>query len=507
MSQEDINPYYQSGVTGVNHRRIDAASGEHPFGSEPKEFKADLRSLIKQVADDLYDTWEAAVREYLANAETACLKVEQYVESPEESPFDEVIVGDSYEPVIEVEWDKQEQKLSIQDNGIGMAAVEVDEVFRHIGRSAARDLGAMSGAFGMGSLSFSKFIGKNNTMIMLSHSRLNDDNAAYLVTLAGVEPIRGSLDGEQYGTRFELDQKSEDMDVRSAVETYASKMRVPVLYTEYDENGNEVFNEDWGDERLYDSYESDKNMQSFSKEGLFEAYMSPDASDETLLLSMPIDRNDTSNLETPYNFDIRLLDESGKVVESSNGHTGKVPVDRAEYNQMLLNARDDHIIGSLLSKQDVTAHLTETEHDYAMSKDVLESDQPLPRGNYEYIDSLDESDIGDKVVILGPHEGRTVVSDDEWNELPEGRASQFVPEDELEDYDASTGEGDLRLPEPTTDRSSLQSNETFWKYVSSEFNDLYDNEVERLRAELEGSSDPSARMENLSVPTKENIID
>lgn len=511
MSQEkDIDPYYQSGVSGVEHRDIGAAGSDHPFGDEPKEWEADLRPLIRQVSDDLYDSWKATVREYLANAETACLKVKRHQENPDESPWDEMIVPEGYEPRITVEWNKSEQKLSIQDNGIGMAAIEVDQVFRQIGRSAARDLGAMSGAFGMGALSFPKFIGRDNMMVMVSHSRLNDDNAAYLVTLAGVEPIRGSLGDAEYGTKFTLDQKESDMEIRQAVEKYAEWMRVPVLYRELDENGEEIFNEDWGDKRLYDDYGLGKYCDDFVVPGCFEAYMSADATGRTLLLSMDIDRNAGSQFSAPYPFDIRILDESGKVVESSNGNEGLMPVPRIEYDEMLLDARPDHITERLLSNQDVTAHLVpEVDADYVVEQELLDSDEPLPRAEYTTVDEVHPQDLSRGVteVIMGPHKGRTLVDEEQWSNLPEGRAESFVPEEELEEFDLESETGDLCLPEPTTDRSSLQSNDVFWRYVAQHFTEKYDTAIEEWRKELQSSGDTMAALDEMSPKTVADIKD
>jgi hypothetical protein len=506
MSNKEIEPYYQSGEAGVEHRSIDAAGSDHPFGDEPKEWEADLRPLIRQVADDLYESWEATVREYLANAETACLKVKRHSQNPEDSPFESMIGVDNYEARIVVQWDKAEQKLIIQDNGIGMAAVEVDEVFRHIGRSAARDLGTMSGAFGMGALSFPKFIGPENTMVMMSHSRLNDDNAAYLVTLAGVEPVRGSLDSEEYGTRFSLDQKEQDMAVRDAVRRFSEWMRVPVLYTEKDENGEEIFNEDWGDKHLYDDYDQGKYVDSFVVPGCFEAYMCSQAEGRTLLLSMEIDRGIDKTYDAPYPFDVRILDESGKVVESSNGHEGLMPIARMEYEQMLLDARPEFITDSLLSNQDVAVQsaLKNGDEVYVVEQERLHSDEVLPMGNYVTPDAEVDS-YGPKNVILGPHKGRVVVSQDEWEKLPEGRASQFVPEDELEPYDLDTGEGDLCLPKPTTDRSSLQSNETFWKYISGRFAGRYDDSINEWLDELNGVDDEEAAIRQMTPRTVSDV--
>lgn len=507
MSQnDDIDPYYQSGVAGVEHRDIDAAGNAHPFGDEPKEFEADLRPLIREVADDLYESWEATVREYLANAETACLKVERHVEDPESSPFARMTVDESYEPAIQVTWDRSEQKLKIQDNGIGMAAVEVDQVFRHIGRSAARDLGAMSGAFGMGALSFTKFIGNEKTMVMISNSRLNGDNAAYLVTLAGIEPIRGSLGEEEYGTLFSLDQRKKDMDIRPVIEKYAEWMRIPVLYRELDERGEEVFNEDWGGKRLYDEYSAGVYCDSFCVPGCFEAYMCEDATEKTLLLSMEIDRNANGSHSSPYDFDIRLLDESGKVVRSSNGNEGLIPVPRIEYDQMLLNERDDCITRELLSNQDVTAQVgrIDGEQVYQVSEELLNSGQPLPRA--KYVTSSDDVDeFGPEKVIIGPHKGRIVVSESEWSELDPGRAEQFVPEEELEEYDIESDEGDLCLPEPTTNRSKLKSNETFWKYIGQHFNERYDEAIDEWRKKLSQADDTLAALEEMEERTVADI--
>jgi hypothetical protein len=490
MSNETIEPHYQSGVRSVDHRDIDASGDGHPFGDDPKEFEADLRPLIREFADDLYESWEETIREYLANAETACLKVRDYVDAPNESPFDEMIVEQPYEPRIEVTWDRSEQKVTIKDNGIGMAAVEVDQVFRYIGRSAARDDGAKSGAFGMGALSFVKFIGTDNTMVMTTHSRLNDDNASYLVSLAGVEPIMGTMDDDEYGTKFQMTQKSDDFDVRDTVEKYAQWMRVTVIYREIDEDGAEVFNEDWGDRQLYDDYERGKYVGHHEKPGAFEAYCSPDASDRTLLLSMEIDRNCADRFGAPYSIDVRLLDESGKVVESSNGNEGLMPCSDHQYREMLMDARDEYVPEHLLSSDDIVARRGESgdEEVYLVDESVLDSDQPLPVAEY-VTDSEELDSFGPEEVILGPHQGRTVVDRDEWQKLPEGRASQFVPESELEEYDVETGDGDLCLPEPTTNRSSLQQNDKFWKYLANYFSDDLEETTQEYREKLQETDD------------------
>lgn len=496
MSQDEFEPRYSSGKTSVQHRNIDQAGDDHPFGEEAQSFEADLRHLIRKVADDLYESWEATFREYLANAETACLKVQEHLANPDESPYDNMIVSDSYQPKIGVEWNKKEDKVIIEDNGVGMAAAEVDEIFRQIGHSAARDDGSKSGQFGMGALSFVKLVGLDNAMLMTSHSRLNDDNAAYYVTLAGVEPIMGSLPDDKYGTKFQMTPQ-DDFSIRGAIEKYAEWMRVPVRYEEIGQDGSIDFQEDYGDKALYEDYEDNRICLGVRKENAFEAYASPDADARTLLLSMDIDRNDgqydPGQHQSPFPFDVRLLDESGKVIESSNGNENLMPVPRSDYEQMLKEARDPYITDDLLNQGDVVGQRVAdgpNEGAVLISDEVYNGPTPLPT-KYDYIVSPEDGDEpGDRVVVSGPHQGRVVVDDNEWEDLDKGRAKLYVPEDELEAYDLDSGTGDLCLPEPTSDRDRLQSHEKFWKYVGGQFAEQFDQKVDEVYEMIDGSADP-----------------
>src|SRR6056297_457566 len=483
MSEKEFTPKYDTGASSASFRNIDAAGDEpHPFGESPKPFSGEMKTLIRRVADDLYESWEATVREYLANAETACLRIEEHVSGENTIDHADVIADDSYQPKIEVEWNKEQNRLTIEDNGIGMAASEVDEIFRQVGHTTSFDDGDKSGQYGMGALSFVKLTGLDNAMIMTSHSRLNDDNASYYVTLGGVEPVMGSLPDDKYGTVFQMTPK-DSFNIRDTVADYAEYLRVPLRYEEIGEDGSVEFQEDYGDKKLYDNYDEKRICIGVEKPGFFEAYTSPEASGETLLLSMDIDRNDgkySSNQHTsPWSFDVRLLDESGKVVESTNGNEGLMPVPRSDYESMLKEARSDYITESMLAADDVKGQWVgdgPNEGSVLVSEDAL-SNKPLP-SSHDYItkDELSEDDVpGQTIVIFGTHKDRALLPEEQWSDLDEGRASQYVPEDALKPYDLDSGEGDLTLPQPTGDRDRLQGNETFWRYVADllgeEFND------------------------------------
>lgn len=521
MSNEEFEPSYQEGKSGVQHKNLGAAGDGHPLGQDPLEFEADMKRMIRKVADDLYESWEATVREYLANAETACLRVEQFLDDPDESllTVDELHgVDDGYEPRVEVTWDRSENRLDIRDNGVGMASAEVDEIFRQIGNSAARDTGQYSGQFGMGALSFVKLIGIDNSMIMTTHSRQTDENFSCYVSLAGPEPIMGEMPEDQYGTKFQMTPKT-DSDgnlsvgsIRDAVERYAEWMRVPVIYREFDEEGSEVYNEDWGDKSLADEYDPSMITMQVESDGDFVAYCSAEAEGETLLLSMPIDRNDGGyggdKHGAPFPFDVRLLDESGKVIRSDNGHEGLMTAVRSDYENMLKEAREPYITRDLLSSGDIIAqHVAEgpNEGRTAVDADVLGGDRPLPTG-YDFVPKSElspDDEPGDAEIIFGPNKGRQLVSEDEWDDMDEGRAAQYVPEDELEEFDVEDETGDLTLPEPTSDRDRLQEHTVFWEWLGQQFSEQFEDQIVEVFEKIDGADDPLQAILDLDP---ENIV-
>jgi len=508
MTETDTEVDIQEGNHAVSHRNI-SSPDDHPFGEDAKSFRADLKVLIRRVADDLYSSWEATIREYLANAETACLRVQEYIETGESTMFDgDLIVEDSWQPRIEVEWSKKENKLTIKDNGIGMSANTVDQVFRQIGRTTNRDDGKYAGQFGQGVLSFVKLAGLDNAAIMTTHSRINDDNASYYLTLGGVEPIQGSLPDDEYGTAFQMTPK-EEFDIREAVETYAEWMRVPVRYHEYDKNGEVVFQEDWGNKALYDEYDDSRICIGLRSTEAFEAYCSPESADKTLLLSMDVDRNDgkysPGQHGAPFSFDVRLLDESGKVIEcgcDEADHEGLIPTAETDYREMLASARDPHITESMCSGTDILAQRVAdgpNEGKMVVKESALHGSQPIP-SKYSYItknELSDEDEPGETEVIFGPNEGKIIVPEEEWESMDEGRAAMYVPENELSEYDIETGDGDLCLPEPTSDRDRLQSHEVFWEYLGYQFAEKFDEKTREVYQLIEGVDNSMEELKNV----------
>lgn len=503
---EDVGEInYGKSIDAASHRHMDASGDGHPLGDDPMDWEVgNMRSLIKNIADDLYNSWESGIREYLANAETACLRTQEYVETGESDLFSgDLIVSDDYEPLIEFEWNKQENRVTIKDNGIGMSRYTTKKVFKMIGHSANSSAGSYGGQFGQGVLSYVKVEGEDDSMLMVTHSRQNGDNYAANISLAGPEPVMGRLGDDEYGTKFEMTPKNPDWNIRQAVDKYAEYLRVPVRYTEIDQNGAENFNEDYGGKTIHDDFGEDEIIADIQMEGAFTAVASPNASGKTLSLTMPIERNgDVTVSELDTAVDLQLHDESGKVIASDNGHEDKVPVSRSEYNARLMEQVDDIIPKSALDRTDVIGQTVEAgpnEGAAALTNDTF--DKRFPDGNTDqYVpkrDLTDDDVPGETSVIEGEHVGRTVVGRDEWEEVTESLLPNLVPEDELESYDVATGSGDLRLPRPKSDRDSLQDNEVFWEYVSEELDSQVSEIVEAIKDFVENSDDPTERLREL----------
>ena len=452
-------PEIQTGTKAVEPTDLDAAGDDHPLGQDASELTGNLQVLIRDYAEGQYSSWEETLREYIANAETACVRVQQRLNEGKS-----VIAPDNYEPVIEITWDRKEQKLVIRDNGIGMSSHEFDNGYGHVGASVSRDTGDRLGQFGVGALSFVQIVGVDDHILVKTHSRITDEDYAAYFSLGGPTPLMGGLGENSYGTEFEMTPKEDyGTDMRDAVRKYSEYCSVPVRYEEYDDSGQHAFDEDYGDKRLIDDLSENRVAIEFEKEGYFRATCAPECDGKTLLVSMPIDRNDgsrgSSKHKAPFTFDVRLLDETGRVVKGPN--EGLIPCGRREYENMLLQARDPYITPSHVDQHDGVG---------------------VDGENVQVTELTDEELVGREVVV-GENKGKQIVSEDEWRDMDEGRAAQYIPENELSDED-------ITMPEPTTDRGRLKDNREFWKWLSERVEEKFYSSVSAVMQEVEGADDP-----------------
>lgn len=158
---------------------------------------------------------------------------------------------------------------------------------------------------------------------------------------------------DTYGTQFEFMCKDgiTARDIRNWVRNCAEWARLPVIYREFDENGSEVFNEDYGDKTFKSTYEDDNYIISLETE-YFSAYCAPGAKGRTLLLDSPIERNYNVRTDLPWSIDIRLKNENGVVVSGPN--KGLEPVEDDEYDNLEPDQRENLVPKSQLISDDLT---------------------------------------------------------------------------------------------------------------------------------------------------------
>lgn len=370
--QEDgtFDPSKYTTTHGSTPSEIDVVE-DHPVreelgASEHREFQYDPKITGKRFADR-YDDVSAAFREYIANAETACIrrarreleevgyKRQEVLEMPVREVLERARDEAGYRPTIEVVYSYPGADLPaliVADNGIGIS-VEEFQVIQHVGLSANHHDGSVLGSFGQGIMSGFNLVGEFGDFSFETRSMLDDASYAERLRIDGINDIPGGRDA--YGTTFRFPQfcdEAREMEAREALEACTAGTRVPVLYVEYDETGTEVFNEEYPPTSLRDRLD-DEAPAIVYEDACVEAVCSPEiSSPDTFLVSMAIARNDgaltgsTSQRNAPWEWDLRLKYEDGRVYEcecDDADHTGLVPVDSGAYERIDEERRDNYV--------------------------------------------------------------------------------------------------------------------------------------------------------------------
>lgn len=340
---EDGKPEYQIGGFGEDVTESTSLGEDSEF----IELDYETAAVFKRLADDIYKSTEAGIREPLQNSITAVKRAVR------ESDLDED------DGIIKIEVQDGEQvKLSLRDNGIGIERSVLREVLAVIGRSQNRDDGELSGKYGMGFLACYKLVGVRGGFLMYSNSRQTNKGPIKGVWKPGGfemdkgDNIPDKLGSDDYGTLFEFTLKEEvDIEsVRNWVERHAKWSRVPILYTEFDEDGKEVHNDEFGDKTLSGHYNDKISLEIDSEH--YKAICSPNAKGQTLLINSPIDRNGSNYVDhLGWSFDIRLENENGVIVSGPN--EGYQPVDYKRYQNMSEERKEKYIPKSRLKEDDV----------------------------------------------------------------------------------------------------------------------------------------------------------
>jgi len=362
QSEPDRLEQYRS-TAGAEVKTANVASEDHALRNLVDEGGTKERIYDSQQAGarfvNFYDDPAAAIREYLSNSETACVRRARHELKDAEFTEDEIPDGTTamlemakeevgYEPLIEVTYNRKsdEVRLVIEDNGIGISSDEY-EVVQHVGYSTSHNEGGQLGNFGIGWMSGFLLTSVNGLFKMRTKSFLTDESYSTAEYVANFEMLDGGPD--EYGTRFEFPsfgEAAKNIYIPSKVDEFADGMTIPVLYRDFNASGSETGrSDDFLATRIEDDYADDSMVIIFENE-YFKAVMSPDSKETgrgltTYNISMPIRRNTdgfgTNNAyNAPWKWDFRAKQENGPVVscDSDESLVGLVPKENTKYDRL-----------------------------------------------------------------------------------------------------------------------------------------------------------------------------
>lgn len=398
----DLDQYRTT--NGARTSEIDGSSDGHALKdalgeSEHRAFEYDPKITGQRFAER-YDDTGAAVREYLANAETACIRrarnglveetdrdMDDVAELGVRELFETASEEIGYEPVIEVmhSWPGSDlPALVVEDNGVGIS-VEEFLVLKKIGFSASHDDGSALGMFGQGVMSGYLLSGINGEFRFVTLSFLTDETYSERMRIDGFNDLDETRD--RYGTTFTFPafgEEARSLNVQDRIEEFSEGLYVPVIYREYDSSNEEIRNEDYLPKRMEDDLDESTPVVVVENEYI-RAVSSPDTyqsggyattsrSPKTLLVSMPIDRNDgysTSKYQSPWHFDLRLKREDGAICTGPN--EGLIPIEDDKYENLDEDRKSRYIRLSEVNGADI-----------AMPKPVDDRDR-LESGNRDFL--------------------------------------------------------------------------------------------------------------------------
>lgn len=186
MSEED----YQIGVHDID------TTGSITDEKNVIEFEFEPEAVFKRLADDVYQSAEAGIREPLMNSITAVRRA----------------FGDDLdEGVIRFTVKRGEQTtIQIRDNGVGITEGVLNEILTVVGRSSVRDDGNLTGQYGVGFLASYKLVGPDGGFMMTTNPRESEEGPYSGLFKPGTfEPnteghLPQMLDEDEYGTVFEF---------------------------------------------------------------------------------------------------------------------------------------------------------------------------------------------------------------------------------------------------------------------------------------------------------------
>jgi len=202
---------------------ISIADTQKPIELETADFDSNFipyqieYGVVMDQLSKIYKSWKSTIREYIANAESACMSASK--------------LDPDYIPEINITYNPEHCLLTIEDNGIGLSKKMFMEVFRYFGRSRNAFDPTISGMFGLGAKSFIMLVGDKGSMVIHTRSRETDECYKMYARKVGFDVLPNEYRG--YGTSFTFvhDPTFNKLQVIKAIGDYSRYVRVPVNFT------------------------------------------------------------------------------------------------------------------------------------------------------------------------------------------------------------------------------------------------------------------------------------
>jgi|GEM_PF-3441058 len=209
-----INPLWKAPASVADTQKpieLEIAGFDSSFIPYEIEYGVVMDQLSK-----IYKSWKSTIREYIANAESACMSA--------------IKLDPTYRPEINITYNPEQCLLTIEDNGIGLSKKMFMEVFRYFGRSRNAFDPSISGMFGLGAKSFVMLVGDKGSMVIHTRSRETDECYKMYARKVGFDVLPNEDRG--YGTSFIFvhDPGFNKLQVIKAIGDYSRYVRVPVNF-------------------------------------------------------------------------------------------------------------------------------------------------------------------------------------------------------------------------------------------------------------------------------------
>jgi len=204
---------------------------------ESLSFQTEVKQLLHLMIHSLYSNKEIFLRELVSNASDACDKLRF------QALKDNALMADDADLRIRISVDKENNTISIEDNGVGMSRAEVVQNLGTIARSGTAEFlqnlsgderkdSQLIGQFGVGF--YSSFIVAKAVDVYTRKAGLDASEGVHWHSAGEGEFTIGNVELPERGTRIIMHLKADELEfvdnwrLRSLVKKYSDHISVPV---------------------------------------------------------------------------------------------------------------------------------------------------------------------------------------------------------------------------------------------------------------------------------------